>query len=728
MLARAALIMAVITASFTAGAADRVGPPDRSTGMIDGKAAVMVWPNVAAALPGCDVHLVPVAQPDRELRFPCASWFLPEPGTYKVWAEADGKISPTPLKLIYGSGEGKREGIVSVVDLMAAGEIALRDPAGTQRTLRLVSLDSFSTGRVLQTAFDRRADAATVTPIRMPVGRVLAGIFDSRTGDAVALARPVEVTAGGMTYVAPAAPKAGSDVLAVIDRARVRQSADQDKIALTLHVDDASRAPDVVADTSDRIIAVWYGVDARRARITSRSDSFDVSIPELTLVGRPVVTVRAALRRLPSLRVSVGAPENVARSTMRIAVRRTTGERIRSEEMTKPELTVEGLPGEELDVLLTTGELELRKRVDLRSYEDADVAFEVKPLTVSGNVSQGGQPVAANVSFSSRGSRPVVATADERGAYSAQLWAPAVYEVQVAGDDVVAHTVKALEISDDRTLDIELPRTRCELQVRTRDGQPVADARVTILVWNGTALQQRHVATSGDDGRAALPPLRAGRAQISAEADDFLPSEREVQIADTHDRQVFVVELEKAGEAVSLVVQLPGGRAASGAELMVVVPGDPNAVRWRGQANADGTVAVPDIGDGILLARHAEAAGTVVDVPANVRSFTVQLPAAAPILRVRAEGVDGRPARFAGIALWLKSRRLQGAAVHFLANTQPLTNGDGVWTAAKLPLETVRVLVYSQRSTPNVLSGSYDTLASVVPFPWPDDVVLRAVQ
>jgi hypothetical protein len=388
------------------------------------------------------------------------------------------------------------------------------------------------------------------------------------------------------------------------------------------------------------------------------------------------------------------------------------------------------LPAEELDVVLTSDEVQLRKRVDLRSYENADVTFEVKPLTVSGTVSRGGNPVAAKVTFAAAAasSRAVSATADDQGAYVARLWAPAIYEVKVAANDIVEHTLKTFEISNDQTLDLELPRTNCELEVRTRAGRPVADARATILLWNGPAVVQRHTTSSDTDGRAQLPPLSAGRAQIIVEAEQFLRAEREVQISDTSDRQKFVVELDTAGEAVSLVLQLPDGRPAAGAELIAVVPGDPNAVRWNGRANADGSVNVPGMRDALLLARHPEAGGTVVEIPANARQLQVRLPAAAPVLRVRAEGADGRPARFAGIALWIGSHRLHGAAIHFLAHAQPMTNGDGVWTASKLPLQPTRLLIYNQRSTPQVLTGSFDALATAVPVPWPDDLVLRAVQ
>jgi hypothetical protein len=133
-------------------------------------------------------------------------------------------------------------------------------------SLRLLSIEARNPWA--DRIFDRRVSARDArTPVQMPEGRVVVGRFDRKTNDAIALAKPVEIRAGKTALVWPEAP-ADSDVLLILTKPPELQLAKPIPARLAIDDGTSKRAPDVLLNGFDRIIAIWYGVAARRATIS----------------------------------------------------------------------------------------------------------------------------------------------------------------------------------------------------------------------------------------------------------------------------------------------------------------------------------------------------------------------------------------------------------------------------------------------------------------------------
>src|SRR4051794_15872841 len=211
--------MAVLALILLALFATKITFPPASRGEINGKTALLVWP----ASPGgelidashCHAHLVPYSDQDQELLFPCGEWFQPAVGKYRYWLEKDGALmSPYPTVVIYNGPKFTGSAIRAVLPVMPAGEIALREPSSADRSFRVLSIPAATDRPAQHRSMDRRTRADAVIPLLMPEGDVVAGLFDRKTGDAVALTRRVRVQRDKVAYVTPQPPKDGSDVLA----------------------------------------------------------------------------------------------------------------------------------------------------------------------------------------------------------------------------------------------------------------------------------------------------------------------------------------------------------------------------------------------------------------------------------------------------------------------------------------------------------------------------------
>lgn len=270
---------------------------------------------------GCEAHLVPLDDLDRELTYPCGKWFaLLSSGRYHHWLETSDRITPTMGFLYYGRRPFEGMGMASLVPVAPAGRVviprdrSLPDPEG----LRLVSIESrYGWG---DRVFDRRVSAANAhTPVQMPEGRILVGRFDRKTSDASALSKPIDVAPGHLVEVWPL-PPTESDVLLVLTKPPQLQVSKPSTVRLSL---DGNRAPDVLLNGFDRILAVWYGVAARHATISMQSDAAFWPAREIDLTRGKVTTIRATVQKLPSAHVSVTVPPGVTLSEkLRLDVRR----------------------------------------------------------------------------------------------------------------------------------------------------------------------------------------------------------------------------------------------------------------------------------------------------------------------------------------------------------------------------------------------------------------------
>jgi hypothetical protein len=188
------------------------------TGEVDGKTALSFW-----AIPlgedrelepeGIEVHLVSTDDPDLEAVFPCGQWFAPPAGQYRYWIEGGGWISPSHGLLGYSAAPFRGRGRVSIRPVVPAGLVAL-DPAarlGEGWELRLLHLSSHNLEDSPRPEMSRRLGAdRAVIGAAMPEGPVLAALYSPASSEYVAIARPVDVRAGGLTTVGPQPPEAGT--------------------------------------------------------------------------------------------------------------------------------------------------------------------------------------------------------------------------------------------------------------------------------------------------------------------------------------------------------------------------------------------------------------------------------------------------------------------------------------------------------------------------------------
>lgn len=701
-------------------AAQRVpAPPDPATGEIDGKRAVLVWPG-DGQVTGCEATLVPENDPDAEDHYPCGEWFIPPFGKYKAWIEGPSSISPAPAKLSYLSGQFTGQGLMAVFETTSAGEIGLRTRwPGT--SLRVLNLDSFASGAFLAPAFDRRARGDGIGPVKVPTGRVLAGVFDPKSGDAVALARPVQVVAGGMAYAEPALPARGTDVLVMLNRPHLRDRPDAESVTLKLDVDGQSRPPAVIADSSDRVYAVWYAVEGRRARVIADGRELAFSGREFPLFPRRVITVREQLRALPRLRVEI-APGTDLPQGASVQVKRFSGETLLDVPLEDPVVDLGHLPAEPVDVLLLSPDLELRQRADLSDGRDDTVHFQLQSLTIHGRLTRGERGATGKITFTLKTRRPLDVSTQDDGTYTAKLWAAGLYRIVATASGAQPFQVGMRELVSDTELNIELPRANVVIEVideKKKTG--VADASIVATTTHAPSRTQR--VTTDVRGTAALPPIEPGATQLLFEAANYLSRERVLQVADSDEPQHFTVELTPVDASDRITLRLSDGTPAVAAQLMLMDAGTMMRALWSGQSDASGEVAVPRIAGTILLVRHARAGSIPVIVSDGLE---LRLPAPAPPLAVRFVNASAMPARYAGIILWTSGIRVFGGALSFLYAVPNATNVDGVWRANNLPQAPLRILAVTPQAGNSAAPVSLDALAVTIAYPWPEFPTLRA--
>jgi hypothetical protein len=453
----AALLPLVLALTVSAG---KIAMPPASSGEINGRTALLVWPASADGelieASHCNAHLVPYADQEQELLFPCGEWFQPAVGKYRYWLEKDGAlISRYPTVFIYNGPKFTGSAIRVVLPVTPAGEIALREPSSGDRSFRVLSIPAASDRPAQHRSMDRRTRADAVIPLLMPEGDVVAGLFDRKTGDAVALTRRVRVQRDKLAYVTPKAPKDGSDILAVLDRPGIRPRSQTEDAALMLRTPNGDRAPDILSDTSNRVIAIWYGVSARSADLVFQSSAERVPTETLRLVPGHVVTIRRPIASLPAADIEVRAPESLAK--LELEVQTITGSTIRTLDVTRGNTRVEHLPAEELTCTLSSGQWHFTKKLDLTSGADAHVTFDIEPLIVEGNVFLGDRATPAAVSFGV-GKRELTKTdTDASGHYRIMLFAPGTYVARVA----IMQTEPFLQAF----LDVDAPHTDLDFHV-----------------------------------------------------------------------------------------------------------------------------------------------------------------------------------------------------------------------------------------------------------------------
>lgn len=281
--------------------------PSAPVGAINGNIAVKVVPVIpdrtgeTRPLPteDCAVHLVEADEQTTPWIYPCGQWFQPAVGRYLFWLEQRSTVSFQSI-LSYAGEPFTGSGLMLPKTMYPSGYVQLkkgtRIPADA--TFRLISLESVEAHR----PYDRRiASKHAGEPVRIPVGKMIAGIFD-RSGQALALSRPSEVSAGGTTIADPVAAAANrSAIVAVFSRPG---SPGPIPCTIALTSDQSTIRPAVNFQTQERIVIVWYELAPAPVRLEVACGDTQPFHRSLRLKPGTIETVRAKLARpLPPIRV-----------------------------------------------------------------------------------------------------------------------------------------------------------------------------------------------------------------------------------------------------------------------------------------------------------------------------------------------------------------------------------------------------------------------------------------
>lgn len=267
--------------------------PDPSTGVVDGKPAMLGWPAELRpdGAPGallspsaCDVHLALFNEPEREFLFPCGRWFLPQPNRYWMWLEQGETISGQSQLL--ATGASGSVGQRNIYPMVPAGYVSIDVPLSGDQAARLINL------KPEYRAFQKSVpENMTAKPTRMPAGRIAGGIFERRSGNAVAFFQPFELGAGQRAHVA-LIRQTGAGVFVVLKAPPVPRG----RIGLALHVNGSAIPPDDMVDGGTRLYAFWYSVRGTKAKLEVINNTVMYDGPELVLRNGTVTTRRDEMK------------------------------------------------------------------------------------------------------------------------------------------------------------------------------------------------------------------------------------------------------------------------------------------------------------------------------------------------------------------------------------------------------------------------------------------------
>jgi|GEM_PF-2666311 len=246
--------------------------PEASGGNIDGKPAILIWPfdvshMEALDLPeGCQITIEPHDTAEfKYLTFPCGKWFVPPIGRYDLWLDSPTLVSEHTMVFAFGGGKFQGFGSRSLHAVVPGGNIRFagaKIPAGSE-SFRVLSL------RDAWIPYERvLAPKQAWNGVNVPAGRVLAGFF-SAAGDAVALSRPVPVTIAGRAVFTLSKPAVGGDILLVINKVGPSEMSPRAGLQVVARSGEMSFPPDVLLDSRDDLVAVWYGRAERRIQISA---------------------------------------------------------------------------------------------------------------------------------------------------------------------------------------------------------------------------------------------------------------------------------------------------------------------------------------------------------------------------------------------------------------------------------------------------------------------------
>ncbi len=215
--------------------------------------------------------------------------------------------------------------------------------------------------------------------------------------------------------------------------------------------------------------------------------------------------------------------------------------------------------------------------------------------TLSGQVTQGGQPVAgANVfaGLLGGGGRQATAVTDDAGSYQLTGLQQGTYTVAAMSAAAGSSQRKTVTLTSDQTLDIEFPSAKIAGQVVDADGNlPLANAAVTATAQDPNAApgaRQRPV-TTDSNGQFSFAGLDEGSYTLATSLPDYQLDTRDVTASDQGTDGLVIALKRGAGISIRVVDGLAG----------VPLPGVMVRVFGPGMTPLFGPSAITLDGDGV---------------------------------------------------------------------------------------------------------------------------------
>ena len=591
-----------------------------------------IWPRLAGsteplAAAGYFVRLDTYPNFSPQLVFPAGLPFKPPAGRYAVFVEGPGWISPQVHVLSAPAAKPLETSVTKKIGLTVAPagvvKLAPRVAVAAGQHLRFLGLDSHNHAAAPMVELCRRIfdPAAARAGVQMPAGETLLTVA-SADNSLQAISRPFRVEAGKTIEVEPLPPAAGvGTVFSVLEIPGVLSSFEQYGTTATLSGSGQNYQPKVVAPSSGRVYLVFYDLPPGAYSLELSSKLFHHAAIPVRVMGGKIERVDVELEPNPRLEVHLDVPAALAGERQLVAA--VGPQVLRQERLTAEQKKVEWtyLPPAEIEVVLDVGPWRFSRSVDLRGG-DQEVFFAPEALTVAGRVQKGELPLPAKLTFSTDLQRqiPAEVSSDAEGNYEAILWRAGTYLVQVLpqGEEASSWTIpltRVVEVENSawQRLDFLLPANDFRVVVRRSDDQrPIAGAEVSVGIEEekGGTLSLSGVASSL--GEVRLPPLEAGHFVIAASAEGYLPAESPRQEVRENSGEPVVLELEPIGERLKVVLTLPSGEPAQGAEARLVDA--IGATMWQGNADARGELLLPKRlleANCWLLARHPHSGALV---------------------------------------------------------------------------------------------------------------------
>lgn len=696
-------------------------------------ASVMVRP----ALPGpdgtvsrvaiaadCRVHVL--AEGNDETQHPCGVPLSLPAGAGTLWIEQGDAIS--------GQVALPLDAAAADLPLVPAGNVTVTRDAKPKRGERVRVIHAGAT------RFTREFPAEhPAQNVRVPAGAAVALYLDE-SGDVTGVAAGRAMSVRNPALLHADAPAHGAAVVGLFHVAEVVERAEKnepatERFGFLLNPD---RPAEILVDLGSEIVAIWRGLDAGPAELTLRSSAYQLAAHPLRLAERRIATVRGELRPLPDLTVTVDIPQESMAvwqaleptiTVRRVADRKTVRQMPATARQEFPLL-----PLDAYEVVLNSKPWAFVRRADLSSGEDATAEFFLKPFTIEGRVTAGNEPAAASITFRRSGGDTETVHTSEEGYYSITLWAGGMYLVETTLDDDASPPFsKLFRLSASRELDIRVPRTAVVVSVTdAATGEPVPNAEVvTFNAWDDPVTGRSrgsHTTVTDSSGRARLAPMNPGSAEIDVTAAGyFKDAPTTIPIDENAPERVVEINLRATGSGTAVRIVLPNGAPAANAELRAVTDPSGDRILWSGRADELGQIKVPGSLEGsIVLVRHEAAAGFARRFQ-NVDGQEYRLAPVSPQpLMVQVER-HGAPAKHGAITVWFQGIPLSWGALQFLIRGPASVSANGSWTARNLPAGPVRLLASSGAIAAGIAAGAYDAVATTVPDPRPNRIVLVAV-